>query len=223
MKGVVVCFLFLSSLTSMAQDCQHFLFLQKDKTIEMTSYDKKGEPNGRTVYHVSEVSAGGGTIKGNVDSEMFDKKDKPMAKTSCQIQCNGGVMMIDMQMMFPRQQAEQMKTEAKATNVYLEYPAKMAVGDVLKDGNMTVDMNNAGLASAMTMVISERKVEGQESITTSAGTWNCFRISYKGRLTIKMGPIPINTSLDGAEWYAPGFGMIKTQSKYGTTAITSIK
>lgn len=84
-------------------------------------------------------------------------------------------------------------------------------------------MNNAGLASAMTMVISERKVEGQESITTSAGTWNCFRISYKGRLTIKMGPIPINTSLDGAEWYAPGFGMIKTQSKYGTTAITSIK
>ncbi len=29
--------------------------------------------------------------------------------------------------------------------------------------------------------------------------------------------------LDDTEWFAPGFGVVKTQSKYGETAITSIK
>ena len=75
----------------------------------------------------------------------------------------------------------------------------------------------------MTMVINNRKVEGQESITTTAGTWNCFRITYKSRISVKTGPFGIPVNVESTEWYAPGFGIVKTQSKYGGTAITSIK
>src|SRR5215475_1966812 len=90
-----------------AQECSKFLFLQKDKTIEMTIYNRKGEPNGRQVYQVSDVSASGGTTTGKLASEMFDKKGKSIAKANSSVQCNGGVFSIDMKMMIPQQQAEQ--------------------------------------------------------------------------------------------------------------------
>ncbi|MHA4809616.1 TapB family protein [Flavitalea flava] len=218
------CFCSLLTFSAFAQDCQHYLFLQKNKTIEMTIYNKKGEPNGKQIYQVSDVTTTGGVTTAHLASEMFDKKGKSIAKANSSIKCNGGVMLIDMKMMLPQQQAEQYgKTEVKADNSFLEYPASLNVGDGLKDGKFTMDMNNNGLPQTITMVSTNRKVEAKESITTDAGTWDCYKISYKCKMSVKTGPIGIPFNLDGTEWYAPGFGVIKTQSKYGGTAITSIK
>lgn len=47
------------TLSLSAQDCAHYLFLQKNKVIEMTIYNKKGDPNGRQVYEVSDVATSG--------------------------------------------------------------------------------------------------------------------------------------------------------------------
>ncbi|HEY6902030.1 MAG TPA: hypothetical protein VI233_15345 [Puia sp.] len=211
--------------TAQAQDCKSYLFLQKDKTIENTIYNKKGEPNGRQVYSVSDVSTSGGVTSGTVNSELFDKKEKSMAKANSVVRCNGGVMMIDMKMLLPQQQQEQYgnKIDAKAEDFYLEYPGGMKVGDALKDGTMTLNINNGGMSQTLNMLISDRKVEGQESVTTPAGTWDCLKISYRCKIGIKTGPINIPFNFEGMEWYAPGVGVIKTQSKYGGTAITSIK
>src|SRR3569833_354934 len=95
----------------------------------MSIYNKKGDLAARKVYQVSDVSSGGGTTTGHLTTEMFDKKGKSIATATSTVECNGGVMMMDMKMLLPQQQAEQFKTEAKADNVYLEYPAKMSAGD----------------------------------------------------------------------------------------------
>lgn len=214
----------LTGLAAFSQDCQQYFFLQKNKTIEMTIYNKKGEPNGKQVYQVTDVTTAGGATSGAIASEMFDRKGKSIAKSNSAIKCTGGVMMLDMKLMLPQQQSEQFsKADAKVDNVYIEYPAGMKAGDVLKDGTLEAQMNNNGLQQTLTMVVSDRKVEGQESVTTPAGTWNCFKISYKAKITVKTGPIGIPFNIEGEEWYAPGFGVVKTQSKYGSTAITSIR
>ena len=218
----IACILF--SLTAFTQDCGNYLFLQKNKTIEMTIYNKKGEPNGLQVYQVSNVASDAGVTTASLNSEMFDKKGKSISKAASTVKCNGGVMMVDMKMMLPQQQAEKVgSVQAKSDNIYLLYPANMSVGDNLKDGNFTMDLNSGGIPETVTMIISNRKVEAKESVTTTAGTWDCFKISYQGKTSVKMGPFPINMNIDGVEWYAPGFGVIKTQNKYGGTAITSIK
>lgn len=208
-----------------AQDCNNYLFLQKNKTIENTIYNKKGEANGRQVYTVTDVTTSGGIVSGNITSEMFDKKDKSMAKANSVVRCNGGVMMIDMKMLLPQQQQEQYggKLDATSDSVYIEYPQGMKAGDELKDGIITLNINNSGMAQNLNMRIYERKVEAQESITTPAGTWMCFKINYKCKLGVKMGPINIPFNLDGSEWYAPGVGIIKSQSKYGGTMVTAIR
>jgi hypothetical protein len=222
-KALCLASLFIT-LGVLGQDCKNYYFLQNGKTVEMTIYNKMGEANGRQVYTISGVGSSGGMTSGTINSEMFDKKGKSMAKATSVMKCNGGVLMIDMKLMLPQQQQEQLgKTEAKAENVYIEYPSQMNVGDQLKDGTLHIDMAPGNIAQSLDMTVSNRKVEAKESVTTSAGTWDCVKISYKSKLVMKTAGIGIPINIEGIEWYAPGFGVVKTQSKYGSTEITSIK
>lgn len=211
-------------LPGMAQDCKNYYFLQNNKTIEMTIYNKKGDENGKQVYKVSDVKNGGGTTTGQLNSEMFDRKGKSLSKATGTIQCKGGVIMVDMKMSLPAAQQEQFgTTDAKAENIYIEYPASMKAGDQLKDATMNIEIENKGMKQSVSMVVNNRKVEGKESVTTTAGTWECFKISYKSRISIKTMGIGIPVNMEGTEWFAPGFGIVKTESKHGGTAITAIK
>ncbi len=213
----------LSGLSIMAQDCKNYIYLQNNKTVEMTIYNKKGEPNGKQVYKIADVSTSGSTVTAHVNSEMFDKKGKTLTKASGNYKCDAGVMMVDMKMNIPAQQMEQFKNaDVKAQDIYIEYPAVMNIGDKLKDGTLSMDIDNNGLKQSVNMVISERKVEGKESVTTTAGTWDCFKISSKVKLTIKTMGVGIPMNFESMEWFAPGFGIIKTESKSGGTAITAI-
>lgn len=207
-----------------AQDCNNYFFLQNNKVVEMTIYNKKGDPNGKQVYTISDVKNSGSSTTSSLQSEFFDKKGKSVVKGSGRVACNGGVMLVDMKMMLPQQQQEQFsKADAKVEDFYIEYPYNMQPGDQLKDGNMNMEMETNGLKQSITMVVNNRKVEAKETVTTSAGTWECYKISFKMKISIKtMGiGMPINT--EGYEWYAPGFGIVKSETKQGGTAITSIK
>jgi hypothetical protein len=209
--------------TAFTQNCMNYYLLQNNKTIEMTIYNKKGDPTGKQVYSVSGLSNSGGATTATIKSEMFDKKGKTIATSTNNIKCSGGVMMMNMKMMLPQQQQEQFgKTEATAESVYIEYPSSMTVGDNLKDANFSMDANTNGMQQNITMNITDRKVEGKEKITTPAGSWDCYKISYKARMAIKTLGIGIPINMSGTEWFAPGFGVVKTQSNYGGTEITAI-
>jgi hypothetical protein len=211
-------------MQSNAQDCKNYYFFQKNKTIEMTIYNKKGDANGKQVYTVSDVSNGSADASASVNSELFDKKGKSIAKGHSEIVCKSGVMMVDMKMQLPQQQQEQFsKADVKADNIYIEYPVSMKVGDDLKDATLDMTIDNSGMKQTVNMVTSNRKVEAKESITTTAGTWDCFKISYKSKITIKTMGMGIPFNIEGFEWFAPGFGIVKTESKHGGTAITAIK
>lgn len=217
-------FIGLLSSASLGQDCNTYYFLQDNKTIEMTIYNKKGNPDGKQVYTVSNVSKNGGNTTATVNSEMFSQKGKSLAKGHSEIVCSGGVMMVDMKMQLPQAQQEQFaKADVKAEKIYIEYPVNMKVGDKLKDATLDMSIDNSGMKQNINMVTSDRTVAGKESITTSAGTWDCFKITYKSKITIKTMGIGMPFNIEGTEWFAPGFGIVKTASKHGGTAITAIK
>ncbi|MGB8190413.1 MAG: hypothetical protein WCF67_00780, partial [Chitinophagaceae bacterium] len=121
MKYLFILISLLVVTATIAQDCKNFYYLQNNKAIEMTIYGKKGDVAGRNVYNVSDVKASGGTSTSVVNSEMFDKKGKTISKSVINFKCTGGVMMIDMKMMVPQAQSQQF-ADAKAENVYMEYP-----------------------------------------------------------------------------------------------------
>jgi len=231
----------LPGSSAWSQDCSKYLFLQQGKTIELTSYNKKGEPSGRNVYTVSNVSSSGGTTTGTLSSQMFDKKERPTNTSTSTVKCTGGLIQMDMKFMLPDGPAGKMSSaQVSGTGGILEYPPAMKAGDTLKSGNivLTNSNNNNGAGgppgpppppnpfgggSTLTMWIYNRQVIGQESVTTTAGTWNCVKIAYKSKVNYKSGPFPATMNIDVTEWYAPGVGIIKTQTDRGSTAITSIK
>jgi hypothetical protein len=213
----------LLALGATAQQCNYY-FLQNNKTVEMTIYNRKGDPNGKQIYTVGEVKNSGGGATSNLNSEMFNKKGKSIAKGTGKVECKDGVMFVDMKMKLPEAQQEQFaNADVKADNMYIEYPASMQPGDQLKDANLTMDINNNGMKQSVVMVINDRKVEAKEPVTTTAGTWDCYKISFKSKITIRTMGVGIPVNLEGTEWFAPGFGVVKTESKHGGTAVTSIK
>lgn len=224
LTSLLACSMGLLTNTSQGQDCKNYYFLQQNKTIEMTIYNKKGEANGKQVYTVSDVTNKGSNSTATVNSELFNSKGKSMAKGHSEIACSGGVMMIDMTMQLPQQQQEQFsKADVKADKIYIEYPANMKVGDKLKDATLDMTIDNQGMKQSVNMVTSDRVVEGKESVTTTAGTWDCFKITFKSKITIKTMGIGMPFNMEGTEWFASGFGIVKTESKHGGTAITAIK
>jgi hypothetical protein len=220
---VALAFLFFSG-NIFSQDCSNYYFLQNNKTIEMTISNNKGNESGKMTYVVSDSKKNGSSITATINSEFVDSKGKTISKATNNVKCENGVMQMDMKTFIPPAQTEQMKSgEAKATDVYLEYPANMNVGDQLKDGQLNMDYESNGLKSSIEISITERKVEGKESVTTPAGTWECYKISAKNKIVSKTAGIGFPIKMDVIDWFSPGFGVVKTESKSGKTEITSIK
>lgn len=190
----------------------------------MAILNKKGEQSAKQVYTVSHVSSTGGSTTADLDSEMFDKKGRSIAKSKAKIKCNNGIMFIDMKMSMPTQPGgPTADADVKADNIYMEYPSSMNIGDNLKDASMHMDMDNRGVKQSIDMEVFDRKVEGKEKITTPAGTWDCFKISYKSKMKIKTMGIGMPINVEGVEYFAPGFGVVKSLSKNGGTEIIAVR
>lgn len=215
--------LYVFSTLASAQNC-NFYYLQNGKTAEITIYKKNGDENGRIVYKTSSVAKTGTTTTAVVSSEMFNKKGKSFSKATNNIKCENGVLMMDMKMFISPEQQEQIKGEAQASDVYLTYPSSMNAGDALPDGNFNMEVKSeSGLKTTTDVKITERKVEGKESVTAPAGTWDCYKISYHSVIKIGIMGMGIPIKMDVTEWFAPGFGVVKTESKYGTTVLTKFE
>lgn len=199
--------------------------MQANKTVEMTIYNKKGDESGKQVYVIGDVSTAGGVTKSTINSEFFDKKGKSVSKATNNISCSGGVLMMDMKMFIPSSQMEQVKSvDATGEAVYIDYPAGMKEGDALKDASFSMNITqSSGINTTMSVEITNRKVEAKEEITTAAGKWNCFKISYNSKITTKIMGIAVPIKMDVTEYFAPGFGVVKTESKGGRTEITAVK
>lgn len=224
MKKVVFFVLLFAGYASFSQKCGDYYYLQNNKTIEMTISNKKGKEGGRLVYAISNLAKKGNITTATINSEMFDKNGKSVSKGTNNVQCDNGVLMMDMKMFIPAAQQEQMDDiSGTGSTTYLEYPAGMKEGDDLKDASFSMDFKSkSGLGGHISMDMTNRKVTGKESVTTPAGTWDCFKITFHSKMIFKMGiGIPMNS--DVTEWYAPGFGVVKSQSSGGSTEITSIK
>ena len=224
MKTIIAVALVFAGIHSFSQNCSDYYFLQNNKTIEMTITNRKGKEAGKLVYHISDMKKNGGNTTATVNSEFFDAKGKSVSKAVNAVQCNNGTLLMDMKMFIPSTQQAQMGDISATGSVnYLEYPANMKEGDALKDASFAMDFKStAGMGGRVTIDMTNRKVAGKESVTTPAGTWNCYKITYHSKMNFKL-LIGFNMNSDVTEWYAPGFGVVKTVSDSGSTEITSIK
>lgn len=227
-----ICTFLLFSFTH-AQNCSGYYYLANG-AVEMTTYDKKAKESGKIIYTISNVNQTGNTTSASFASEMKDEKGKSLSKGSGKYKCSNGILFIDARVAMPQEQMGAYKDmDVKANDAFIEYPGSFSNGQSLNDVNFKMDIINKGAVfSVVTLEQSNRKVEGKESITTPAGTWECWKITYDGRFKATIGGpsgigIPVN--FKSTEWLAPGFGIVKTETYnkngklVGSTLITSVK
>jgi len=227
MKKILVSFslmvFFMGSVS--AQNCSKYYPMKEGATFQYTNYDKKGRTEGIADYKVTEVVTKGGTTQATMSIALTDEKGKEIYNTSYSFSCTDNKVSIDYESLLPESMIDQMgDMEMEITGTDIELPNNLEVGQVLPDANVTMTMNMAGMNMKTVVNILNRKVEKKETVTTPAGSFDCFVI-YSDSQTQAMG---INKTFPSRLWLAEGVGMVKqeTYQKKGnvmsTTELTAI-
>lgn len=214
-------YLFLSLLVSttvFGQECDdHFYRMEEGSTFHLTSYDKKDRVSGKQENVVMKVDKGGEGLTATIHTKMFDKKDKLLTEGEFDVICEGSSVKIDMdQMLSSMEQLKSMEgMDTEIETDYIMLPADLEVGQDLPDSKATIKMKmGSGSANMMSndIIIKDRKVEAKEEITTPAGTYECYKITYNTDMNMKVMGMNRTSSFSGAEWFARNIGMVKSES-----------
>ena len=213
-KTILSVLAFCSCYLLMAQNnCSTFYPMEEGTSYQYTMYNKKNKVEGTTDYTVSKVSTSGDETYATMQLRFEDNKGKNVFESDYNITCTGDGVRIDYESLYPsqmQQQYEDMGMEKEITGTDDQKPNNHEVGQTLEDSNVNVSMDMGGMKMKIDVEMTDRKVEAKESVTTSAGTFNCFLITEKGKSKVMMA----NQEMDNKIWLAEGIGMVKQES-YG--------
>ncbi len=209
LSGLVI---LLTSFTIQSSDCDTLIFFAEGTRTTMTSYNDDGKVTGsaKTIY--KKVEKSGENTSVSATQENYDKKGKLSSTTNFTIKCINGSLLFDMKSMMPQEQAEGLKDfEMTVEGIDKEIPSDLSPGASLKDAEVkfstkTKDGTPMPMMN-MSIWITNRKVEGKESITTPAGTFECVKITEDVEMKTMFKIKSKVTS-----WYSKKAGIVKTES-----------
>jgi hypothetical protein len=199
----------VASVTVMAQDCTSFFPAKEGNQIELTHYDGKDKLTGHSLTTIKSTRDEGGTYFWNQHMESFNDKGKLDFETDAEMSCSGGEFHLDMKNMVPQQQMQGMEgMEMSIEGGDMTFPSVLSVGQTLPDAYISIKAGSGGMTIMnMEVHITNRKVEGKESVTTPAGTFDCYKMSQD--ISTKM---MFSIKAHSIDWYAPGAGLVKQES-----------
>jgi hypothetical protein len=192
--------------------CNEFYQIDNGSAWEMEHYNGKGKLAGKNQQSVTSFTKSGDGFNATVHSVTYNEKGKELAQGDLEMKCTGGTIYMDMRNFISEDQMKALGSyELKVESENLEIPSSLAVGQSLKDGSVVLTATNSPMPMKMTVNITNRKVEGKESITTPAGTFECYKITSKAIFKNQMG-IAVTFEFSSIDWLAPKVGLVKTES-----------
>jgi len=212
MRTSIILIFILTLCSTAFSQCNQYYQLSEGSEWEMESYNAKGKVTGRQTQKVTNFSGGANSFAATVQSTIYDKKDKEVMQGDLEFKCENGTMMVDMRNFINEEQMKAFQNyEMKIEADNLEIPNDLAVGQSLKDGSVTLTTSNSPIPMTMTVNITDRKVVAKETITTPAGTYECFKITSNSTVNTKMG-IGMTFNFTTIEWLAPKVAVVKSES-----------
>lgn len=195
-------FLIIISVKSQ-NNCSTYYPFKTGVEFQISFYDKKGNNSGVANHTVKEVNNNVAII----ETFMTDEKGKELSKIEYKVECTNNGVSIDFKSLVSGDVLNQYKDmEITMTGTNLNIPNTLTIGQQLPDAalNMEIEIKPIKMKSFINIV--DRKVTGKETITTTAGTFECVVITYKTEM--KMG---IKRSITSKQWLAEGIGMVKSE------------
>ncbi|MCB9224895.1 MAG: hypothetical protein H6582_11995 [Crocinitomicaceae bacterium] len=204
-------FVFTSFFGFTQNDCKPYFKIGKGYSWEYEEMDAKGSVTGTNKISVTNVIQEGSRYVYTMKT-VFDgasKKEEDHVEETFDYSCENGVMKMSMDHLIPKEAMEGMEDmEIEISQTEMNIPNEIKVGDQLSDASVTMKISMEGMTvMSMKVLITDRKVEKAESITTPAGTFSCVLITYKS--TADMGMMKIESSVK--EWWSPEVGLVKSE------------
>lgn len=200
-----------------AQECDSYYPLTKGLTAQVTSYDKKGKTAAIVDYSIVDIREENGQKIAKIASFIKNKKGELIATSNYDVTCNGDFVSIDFKSLISPQLIDRFKHfDFEITGTNIEIPNDLNVGDNLPDSNMEMIMDMVGIDMIMNVAMKDRKVTGQENITTPAGNFDCYIITYTSELNTE-----VSKRGTSKQWLSEGVGMVKQENYSGDGKLTS--
>ena len=97
--------------------------------------------------------------------------------------------------------------EVDITGTNIELPNNLHEGQTLPDAHMDMNISMGPITMKMSVRMVNRKVEGKETVTTPAGTFECMIIAYDAEMKMS----GVNKIGHLKQWMAEGVGMVKSE------------
>jgi len=218
----ITALLLLIGAFAKAQDCKNYYYFSENTSIETKTVLTDGTFKEREVAKPTEVVVKGNEISSVYSSTKYDKNGKAGEPQIAKIKCDGSGLRISFQM-------PMMDDGVQPQEQFLFYPAAMKAGQQLESKvEFAINGKVKGKKMNVTFKIKDRKVVGPEKINTPMGMKDCMKIRFDLDVRFKIIGIGIPMKLEIHEWFAPGFGVVKTEAyKDGklseTTTVTVTK
>lgn len=197
------------SLSLLSQDCNMLYPVKDGAEIEYKDFDAKDKLTGSNIQTINKVVEDGNNVTVGVDFQGFDKKGEELINGNFEVRCVDGTFYMDMKNMLDAATLsayEGMEVEVNAND--LAYPANMKAGDKLPDADISVSVSSGGAKMfTMTVFVTNRLVDAIEDITTTAGTFECFKTSFD--METKM---MVKIQAKSVQWIAEDIGMVRTEN-----------
>ena len=200
----LICAFFCITSTVFSQDCSKYYPMDEGTKFQITMYNKKDKMSGVMDYEVKEVSGNTATMF----YEMADEKGKMITSSEYGITCSDDGVTIDFSsMMSPGVMGQYEDMEVEMSGTDLLFPNNLSVGQSLPDADVLMTVKMPPMNMKMTMKFFNRKVEGNETVSTPAGNFECYVITYDTES--KMG---IKMTMSSKLWLSEGYGMVKQEN-----------
>lgn len=209
----------LISICGQAQ-CNEYFDYKPGMVMQMGNYNSKGKLIGKQRMAIKKVQNQGSKSIIEVEVTLWDDKEKEIYEGINHFECDNGVFKMDLtSLAVNNSNMSQVEgLEAKLEGDKLFYPNNLSAGQKLPDAAFTLTMSstnavmNSMMSKGQTFQIVNRKVEAKESVTTPAGSFDCFKISSNTNMTMAVGPITKNVKISSIDFLSSKVGIVRTES-----------
>jgi hypothetical protein len=202
-----------SSLIS--QNCDMYIPLVEGKGFQYQNFNRRDRLEGVNDMIIKTVHTSPGQTEAVIAIKYLDTRERVKHEGEFTVICRGDELIMDIQSMIDQamMQQEVEGVEVTMSNIrHVSLPSNMQVGDNLPDASMDMKVTMGAMTMTdMKMLIQNRKVEARENITTPAGTFNCFKISYENTSNMRIMGINRQMVTRTVEYFAPGVGNVRTE------------
>lgn len=188
-------------------ECSKYYPMDEGTSFQYTNYSHKGKINGILDHAIIDNRIEDGNEMVSMTTKMSDKNGDFIMESTHNITCSGEGVSIDFKsMMNPQMMSQFGKFDYTITGTNLELPNDLSVGLELPDSSMKMVVN-MGIVMNIKVTIKDRKVVGEETVTTPSGTYDCYVLTS----TLDMDMM-VKIEGSSKQWITEGIGMVKQES-----------